>query len=165
MRNVLIAVVLTLAGVTANADYDAGIAAYEAGDFATALKEFKRLAESNIVLAQTNLGYMYALGEGVEVDLTQSAFWFERAAENGSTAAQFTMGALTYHGEGVEVDPVKSYAWFSLASAGGQAGADDYITLLTTLLTSDQLKRARVLSETLYERFGVKRKVSLSDPG
>ena len=99
------------------ADYNAGMRAYENGDFEAAAAEFRELAEKGVVLAQTNLGYMYSLGEGVEQNAEEAAKWFRKAAEGGSSAAQLTMGALAYHGEGVPRSPVEAYAWFSVAAS------------------------------------------------
>ena len=56
---------LTCAGGVAIAqDYDAGLKAAQAGDFQTALKEWKPLADQGLAGAQYNLGVMYASGEG-----------------------------------------------------------------------------------------------------
>jgi len=104
----------------ARADFEDGVAAHQAGDYATAFSEFEFLAERNIVVAQTNLGYMYTMEEGVDVDLEQAYFWFRRAAENKSSAAQMTVASMLYHGEGVVADPIEAYAWFSVAGASGQ---------------------------------------------
>lgn len=148
----------------ARADFDSALSAYQNGDYETAFKDFKYLAERGVVLAQTNLGYMYSLGEGVEQDLEKSAWWFRQAAESGSTAAQLTMGALAFHGEGVERSSIEAYAWFSIAAAGGQDSADQYVVLLTTQMSSEQLNEARKLSEEYYDQFGVGGSVSLGDP-
>ena len=104
----------------ARADFEDGVAAYQAGDYATAFSAFECLAERNIVVAQTNLGYMYTMEEGVDVDLEQAYFWFRRAAENKSSAEQMTVASMLYHGEGVVADPIEAYAWFSVAGASGQ---------------------------------------------
>lgn len=160
---VLAAVIVVLAPV-ARADFDSAMAAYQNGAYETAFKDFEYLAKRGVVLAQTNLGYMYSLGEGVEQDLEKSAWWFLQAAQSGSTAAQLTVGALAFHGEGVERSSVEAYAWFSVAAAGGQDSADDYIVLLTTQMTSEQLNEARKLSEVYYEKYGVGGSISLGDP-
>ncbi len=159
----LTAVVVLLSPV-ARADFAAGLSAYQNGDYETAFKEFERLAEKGVVLGQTNIGYMYSLGEGVEQDLEKATFWFRKAAENGSTAAQLTMGALAFHGEGMERSSIEAYAWFSIAAVGGQDSANDFVVLLTTQLTSEQLNEARKLSEAYYESFGVGGTISLGDP-
>ena len=44
-------------------DFDKGFAAYQAGNYATALQEFGPLAEAGDVSAQTLLGNMYRKGE------------------------------------------------------------------------------------------------------
>jgi TPR repeat protein len=51
------------------ADYAAGLGAYERGDYATALREFRPLAERGNPGAQFNLGQLYAKGHGVPLTL------------------------------------------------------------------------------------------------
>ena len=147
------------------ADFEKGVAAYDAGDFDTALQEFEALAEKDIVVAQTNVGYMYTLGEGTEVNLETAYYWFRRAAENKSSAAQVTIASMLYHGEGTAADAVESYAWFSVAAASGQDSAGDFLLLLTSRLSSEELDRARVLSERYYEQFALPSSISLGQPG
>ena len=71
MRNLTITLCLTLAvllgsaGVSWSADYQKGLAAAKSGDFATALREWKPLAEQGDADAQYNLGLMYRKGKGV----------------------------------------------------------------------------------------------------
>ena len=55
---------LTGAG-TAAADVPAGIAAWQAGDYARAVAEWRPLAEAGDADAQFNLGQAYRLGRGV----------------------------------------------------------------------------------------------------
>ena len=71
-----------------NADWDAGYKAYEAGDYKTALKEFKALAAEGNQLGQYALGLMYDDSEGVIQDYKQAVKWYELAAEQGYIAAQ-----------------------------------------------------------------------------
>ena len=47
------------------ADLQKGLDAAQKGDFATALKEWKPLAEQGNARAQNNLGLMYVKGQGV----------------------------------------------------------------------------------------------------
>jgi TPR repeat protein len=60
-----IAVLLGSAGVSESADFQKGVTAYESGDYATALREFKTLAEQGNADAQYNLGLMYHNGCGI----------------------------------------------------------------------------------------------------
>ncbi len=50
---------------SATAGFDEGVAAYQRGDYRTALREFVRLALAGNSSAQFNLGVMYDLGQGV----------------------------------------------------------------------------------------------------
>lgn len=73
MRNVFGAVALiaalTFGGQAVWAqDYNKGLAAAKAGDFETALREWRPLAEQGNAGAQCNLGLMYDNGEGVPQD-------------------------------------------------------------------------------------------------
>ncbi len=69
MNRLLILPVLLLTllvGTSAfSADYQKGAAAYESGDYATALRELEPLAEQGDARAQYNLGWIYAEGRGV----------------------------------------------------------------------------------------------------
>ena len=64
------------------------------GDYATALREWKPLAEQGNADAQFNLGLMYRNGEGVQQDHEESAKWFRRAAEQGHAGAQSRLGFM-----------------------------------------------------------------------
>jgi len=50
------------------ADFEAGLDAYERGDYDTALAEFRPLAEQGNTEAQYNLALMYGNGQGVPQD-------------------------------------------------------------------------------------------------
>ena len=66
-------------------DFDKGLAAYKKGDYATALREFKSLAEQGNANAQVSLGVMYADGQGVLQDYKQAAKWCLTSAPLGHT--------------------------------------------------------------------------------
>jgi hypothetical protein len=54
------------------AGWDEGIAAYERGDYETALRELYPLAEQGDAKAQNNLGDMYCYGHGVPQDYAEA---------------------------------------------------------------------------------------------
>jgi len=66
----------------AQAGFDEGLAAYKRGDYATALKEWRPLAEAGDATAQFILGGMYAKGQGVPQDYGEAAKWYRKAAES-----------------------------------------------------------------------------------
>ncbi len=84
---VLLALVVVLVAAPAWADFEAGMEAYDRGDYATALKEWRPLAEQGDANAQFNLGSMYEYGEGVPQDDKEAARWFRLAAEQGYAKA------------------------------------------------------------------------------
>ena len=84
MKRIALATVLLVSLVgLARAGSDEGVAAYERGDYATALKEWRPLAEQGFSAAQYNLGVMYDNGKGVPQDYVQAHMWFNIAAAQG----------------------------------------------------------------------------------
>ncbi len=88
MNRLLILPVLLLTllvGTSAfSADYQKGAAAYESGDYATALRELEPLAEQGDARAQYNLGLMYHQGRGVPQDYVRAHMWGNIAATDGN---------------------------------------------------------------------------------
>ena len=65
-------------------DYDKGWAAYLAGDYATALQEWRPLAEQGFAHPQYILGLMYYNGRGVLQDDVLAHMWYNIAGANGN---------------------------------------------------------------------------------
>ena len=129
---ILLAAFLLL-GITTpvKADFDAGKSAYDRGDYATAFREWKPLAEKgNAALAQFYLGLMYAQGQGVPQDYAEAARWYRRAAEQGYDAAQFRLGMLYFEGEGFPQDYKEAMRWIRLAADQGLSDAQDSLGLM-----------------------------------
>lgn len=81
---ILSAVAIFVLMVSASAqDMKKGLKAYKSGDYATALKEWRPLAENGHAGAQYNLGFNFVQGKGVPKDLVQAYFWFDLAARQG----------------------------------------------------------------------------------
>jgi TPR repeat protein len=111
-------------------DYDKGALAYQAGDYETALQEWRPLAEQGNAQAQVKLGVMYVYGNGVPQDYTEAVNWVRLAAEQGNAEAQFYLGYMYTDGEGVIQDYAEAVNWFRLAAEQGNAEArDDLIRL------------------------------------
>ena len=111
---------LTCAGGVAIAqDYDAGLKAAQAGDFQTALKEWKPLADQGHAYAQA-LGPMYANGEGVVEDDAEAVRWYRLAADQGLAIAQVFLGLKYANGNGVPEDDAEAVRWYRLAADQGQ---------------------------------------------
>ena len=80
-----IPVLLGSLGASWSADLQKGLDAANRGDFATALREWKPLAERGNASAQNNLGFMYVYGKGVLQDYVRAHMWFNIAASSGGS--------------------------------------------------------------------------------
>ncbi len=118
-RALLLAALVILALPVRAADFDKGMAAAQAGDFATALAEWKPLAEAGEARAQFNMAVLYDNGYGVEVDLAEAMKWFRLAAEQGLAMAQYNLGYMYAAGHGVERDVTEAAKWYWLAAEQG----------------------------------------------
>ena len=94
MRPILIALLMTLAGPISAQDFYEGVKAYENRDFATALKQWRPLAEGGDSAAQYNLGMMYKNGEGVPKDYKKALKWYRLAVEQGFLIAPYNLGLM-----------------------------------------------------------------------
>jgi len=61
-RALTLAVLLIVTALPVSAGFKEGVAAYERGDYQTAFREFKPLAQRGDATAQFNLGLMYSKG-------------------------------------------------------------------------------------------------------
>ena len=103
----------------AQADLKTGVAAYKAGDYKAALREFSKDAETGNANAQFNLAILYLTGRGVERDLKKSVAWHLKAAAQGLPAAEHGLGVFYYQGLGVKQDYAQALTWFKRAAAKG----------------------------------------------
>lgn len=103
------------------ADLDKGLRAYKAGDYTTALAEFRPLAKRGDAAAQNNLGVLFHLGKGVAQDHSLAFKWYNLAANQGYDMAQHNLGMLYVYGLGVSPDIVEALRWFRRAAMQGHA--------------------------------------------
>jgi TPR repeat protein len=126
-RAAIAAILLCFATVTvaptAQADFNAGVAAYEKGDFKTAFAEFLKLAKAGDKLAQYNLGLMYANGQGVARSGKAAFDWTEKSAKQNHAPAQHNLGVFYENGLGVAKDIKQAIAWYTRAANQGHAPA------------------------------------------
>jgi uncharacterized protein len=129
MRFVLV-VVLCAISSPVGADFQAGYDAYERGDYATALREWKPLAEQGDAIAQSNLGLLYAKGRGVPQDYTEAVKWFRKAADQGYADAQLNLGIMYAGGQGVPQDDAAAVMWYRKAANQGHAKSQSILGVL-----------------------------------
>ena len=82
LKRILTGFVLTvmLTGAATAGPSEEGWAAFERGDYATALRLWRPLAAQGNAFAQSNLGFMYDTGQGVPQDYVQAHMWADLAA-------------------------------------------------------------------------------------
>ena len=127
------------------ADFDEGVAAYNRGNYETAIREFRSLAEQGDSIAQFNLGIMYKNGQGVSRDYTEALKWYDKAAKQGDARAQYVLGRMYDNGQGVTQSYVQAHMWYSLAAAKGSYAAAaaknrDYVA---ANMTPDDVSKAQ----------------------
>ena len=125
LKHILAGVVLSLmlTGAAAAGPFEDGSAAYKRGDYATALRLWRPLAEQGIAKAQFNLGVMYRNGQGVTQDYAEALRWYRKAAGQGNTKAQHNLGTMYNKGHGVRKDYVAAMKWYRKAADQGHASA------------------------------------------
>jgi len=101
------------------AGFKEGAEAYQRGDYATAMKEFRSLAEQGDAGAQYIVGMMYFKGNGAPQDYKEAQRWFRLAAEQGNRLAQVNLGNLYLLGKGVPQDDTEALKWLRPAAEEG----------------------------------------------
>jgi hypothetical protein len=90
--------------------------AFDRGDYATALKVWRPLADNGDPAAQTYVGEIYEKGLGVPPDYAAAADWYRKAAEKGYGRAAINLGNLYEQGLGVPRDPTQAANWYRQAA-------------------------------------------------
>lgn len=87
---------LALLAAPAMADVQAGVDAWGAGDFASAVVEWQGPAAAGDPDALFNLGQAYRLGRGVEIDNARARKLYEDAARRGHVKAADNLGLMLF---------------------------------------------------------------------
>jgi len=141
-----LAVLLGGVGVSWGADLQKGFSALSKGDYATALRELKPLAEKGNSFAQATLAEMYGDGLGVEQNYNTAVKWWKLAAEQGNNYAHEMLGFMYAKGRGVIRDNVYAYMWLNVAAATGLSNAVKNLDILEKQMTTAQIAEAQKLA-------------------
>jgi clan AA aspartic protease (TIGR02281 family) len=106
------------------------VATYQSGDYATAMRLLRPLADQGSAVAQSYLGDMYNFGEGLPQDYAQAVGWLRKAAEQGQVRAQLRLGSNYRLGEGVPTDDAKTVLWYRKAAEQGDADAEGLLGVM-----------------------------------
>jgi hypothetical protein len=108
---------ISMAVTACERQFEDATAAYKRGDYATAFRLMKPLAEKGDAKAQHNLGVMYENGQGVPQDYSEAVKWSRRAAEQGIPEAQYNLAVRYDKGQGVPQNYILAHMWFNLAAS------------------------------------------------
>ena len=136
-------------------DLQKGLAAYEAGDYETALAILTPLAWAGNADAQNTLGWMYDYGHGVEENDAEAVKWYRPAAEQGNAIAQNNLGKMYEHGIGVSQNDEEAIKWYRSAAEQGHAEARQNLDgmLASAASAGDDTASADDLWDTFNELF------------
>ena len=150
---VLLLTISTLAfGTSALADFQKGLDAYDREDYATALKEWKILAEKGDPVSQYNLGVMYRMGNGVAKDDKEALKWYRLAAYQGNAGSQFLLGYMYLNGIGVPRNHLRAHMWVNLAASQGVEAAENERDKLAQEMTSEDIVLAQQMARECVAR-------------
>lgn len=133
-------------------EFATGLAAYDAGDYQTAVAQWRPLAEAGDAEAQVALAGLYQDGLGVTRSLGSAIDWYRKAAAAGHPVAQLNLGDLYARGAGVPTDLVEAYVWLRLAARQGRDWARDRGAAVAERLNAEQLEAAEARIEDFPDR-------------
>jgi TPR repeat protein len=107
-----------------------GVFAYSRGEYATALRLLRPLAEQGSARAQNTLGAMYAEGAGVPKDASEAARWYRLAADQGYAIAQDNLAVAYIEGHGLGENDAEAAKWFHKAADQGVVQAQNDLAVL-----------------------------------
>lgn len=119
MRRASLALLLLVAASGAAADFEAGVVAARAGDYAKARAEWEPLATAGHRDAEFNMGLLYENGLGVAKDGARAAYWYGRAAEQDDPVAQAYLAEMHAKGLGIPRNDVEALRWYRRAAELG----------------------------------------------
>jgi len=112
----LLAVAMTIPAIATVKD---GVDAWNAGDYAKAVAEWRGLAAAGEPDAQYNLGQAYKFGRGVPADPAAALDWYRRAAALGHEQAQAMLGLQLFQNGQRE----EAMGWLKKAAEQGEPRA------------------------------------------
>jgi TPR repeat protein len=129
--------------------FEMGMESLEAGDFAEAYCLWRPLAMQGHAEAAFHLGWLYANGNGLRVNIPKAVYWWGQAAKKGHSDAMFALALAYTQGEGIKQDEEKAMHWYLKAADRGhedareilkskiRGGSEDILPYLPELLQQD----------------------------
>jgi hypothetical protein len=109
--------ILVVVGTAMAGPFEDAARAYDSGDYATAIRLYRPLADQGHADAQGALAVMYFRGDGVPENYAEAVKWYRKAADQGNVGAQADLGIMYEEGLGVRQSYVQAHMWYNLAAA------------------------------------------------
>jgi hypothetical protein len=135
----LVAIGLVITGPVLAGPFEDAKAAYQRGDYATALRLWRPLANDGDANAQFWMGAAYDLGHGVRADYGAASIWYRKAADQVN--AQFNLAHMYEQGQGVPraYSLQAAASWYRRAADQGYRAAQGNLGIL--LATAHGVRR------------------------
>jgi len=143
----LFAAFISLSGAVHANDFEQGLEHMTNGDYAKAFCLWEPLARVGHADAQFNLAWLYANGNGLNVDISQAVYWWQQAANNGHLDAEFAIAMAYTTGEGIKHDLDKAFGWFLKAALAGHEDSQDVVKRLVLETDRDYYSKYPELSK------------------
>lgn len=114
------AIGLSLAGVAAADPYSDASAAWQRGDYASAIRVIRPAAERGSADAEYWMGLAYDSGRGAPLNYSEAARWYRLAAEQGELGAEQNLGLAYAMGKGLPQNYGEAVKWFRKTAARGE---------------------------------------------
>ncbi|MEJ2620906.1 MAG: hypothetical protein P8163_11735 [Candidatus Thiodiazotropha sp.] len=136
------------------------------GDFAEAFCLWRPLAIQGHAEAGYHLGWLYANGNGLRVDIDKAIYWWKRSASQGHADAMFALALAYTNGEGIKKNQLEAFKWYRKAAEKGHDDARDIIKAkllnpekalieqLRAVLSADWLSEQRLVQGDLVNLRG-----------
>jgi hypothetical protein len=147
---VLLTLFLALSGRAKGDAFEMGMESLKAGDFAEAYCLWRPLAMHGHVEAAYHLGWLYANGNGLRVNVPKAVYWWRQAANKGHTDAMFALALAFTQGEGIDKDEAQAMHWYLMAA---QSGHEDAREILKSKIRSGSKEILAYLPALLKERW------------
>lgn len=121
-----------------------------AADPAKAAAYLKIAADAGDAEAQSLVGQLYMVGNGVPRDPALARHYTLAAANRGIASAEYNAGLLILNGAGPAPDLVEAYKWFALAAQALYPGAEQNRSYVAGRMTPEQLERAQALVSAFH---------------
>ena len=115
----------------------AGLSAFDAEDYATAIRHLLPLAIDGNAEAQAHISQMYRDGLGVPEDHCIATIWADKAARQGNIFGAKMLAFAYKFGDGVKTDPEMAYRWMKFAAMHGDEKAQESLDFISSALIPD----------------------------